>query len=404
VLRVRVFEERDRLPRISSIGEAVVLKNASVSPVKLANVIIVKVLPQITNDGYGVWAILKSDRPLAVVRVIPLEVITSTAPSSAVLTEKSNLINAAHIPSIQNLDSVLTNEEQEYIIKMYSVLSVLFETNHELDVQNSSVNISNRNNKNVQIQTKMLQTNAPEPHKSVRTRPSTKQTDPDFKFSLIHDVVENNYYDIVVEVVLNLPDQGKTLLWVTDYTVNKSLKYRTPSTEQNHPGMNTEYTDSGRLFCGPYGSRVLEVTVWEPHYQVANGADFQRGSFVSLKNVRVYRKAMSPILEAGLHKDQTYESKINLRTVQSEADIKHVEELKKRKKLYEYYAQEGCYSETEYNRKHTAKVKQKSNKRESKRRKREAEAREKAKRNEAKRTNQNGILYEMPLDSYVSNH
>ncbi|KAM7201451.1 hypothetical protein V8F33_003275 [Rhypophila sp. PSN 637] len=132
------------------------------------------------------------------------------------------------------------------------------------------------------------------------------------KFSLLSDVKEGNYYNLIVRVVrspYNLYD--KLTVYVSDYTKNDDLFNVTWDRLSNLPGADSDpygYTETKsspakKEWVGPYGKRSIQITCWPPH------ADFIRdevsvGQWIYLRNVHIKRGHDGNYVEGAMHEER----------------------------------------------------------------------------------------------------
>ncbi|ROT40866.1 hypothetical protein SODALDRAFT_349012 [Sodiomyces alkalinus F11] len=142
------------------------------------------------------------------------------------------------------------------------------------------------------------------------------------KFSLLQDVRQDMFCDLIVQVAKEPYDMGdKVTVWVTDYTENAAFFHFALgggdlSELQLHRGQQQDpygYT-SGRAdeigtrsslydgFTGPFGKRCMQVTCYEPHAAVIR-SQACKGTFVRLRNVQVKYGSNGNNLEGFLRED-----------------------------------------------------------------------------------------------------
>lgn len=135
------------------------------------------------------------------------------------------------------------------------------------------------------------------------------------KFSLLQDMRQDRFYDLVVQVAKEPFDLGdKMTLWVTDYTENSAffhMEYdgvRSQDSQEGDPygytrvkGRKSVSTPEG--FSGPFGKRCLQITCYEPH-ATAIRERVEEKSWVSLRNVQVKFGANANNLEGFLREDR----------------------------------------------------------------------------------------------------
>jgi len=116
------------------------------------------------------------------------------------------------------------------------------------------------------------------------------------KFSLLQDVEEGKFADVIVQACRDPFDQGdKVTLYVTDYTQNNLFfNYTSDGVQDLDSGSGDMYgytsktKDSGasNKWVGPYGKMAMQITAWEPHANVIRD-DVEAGDWVQLKNVQI---------------------------------------------------------------------------------------------------------------------
>lgn len=148
------------------------------------------------------------------------------------------------------------------------------------------------------------------------------------KFSLLQDVKERKFADLVVQVVREPYDLGdKICLWVSDYSAEHAAFFnRTEDGAHLADGMLHRdgdpygYTDRFRrksaqpaqadgAWQGPYGKRSIQLTCWEPH------ANFIRenvhvNDWVNLRNVQISYGHNSLNLEGFVREDRDFPSRV----------------------------------------------------------------------------------------------
>ncbi|KAN0069345.1 hypothetical protein V8E54_012360 [Elaphomyces granulatus] len=157
------------------------------------------------------------------------------------------------------------------------------------------------------------------------------------KFSLIKDVGPQTFADLIVLVVKTFPESGKFLLYVTDYTVNKSLfnYHDSVADEEDQTLEGDEYGYISRPkkhWQGPFGQMTLQVTLWEPHSYFAQ-KNVKENDILLLSNVHIKFGREHGRLDASIHTDRRYPDKICVKVV-DQYDEPRVKELLKRKREY----------------------------------------------------------------------
>jgi hypothetical protein len=149
------------------------------------------------------------------------------------------------------------------------------------------------------------------------------------KFSLIKDMQERNFCDLIGEVVQTYyGDSSKATIYVTDYTENNGLH------DYTEDGYETSYRSRvpQKTWPGPLGRMTIQIALWEPHASHAR-ATVQAGDFVSLRNVH---PKLSPKLEleGGLHQDRLYPDRIQIAVIGESESNERVKDLVRRKLEY----------------------------------------------------------------------
>ena len=99
------------------------------------------------------------------------------------------------------------------------------------------------------------------------------------KFSLIKDVEIATYYDLIGQVVKIYPSNGKTDLYITDYSPNQLLYFYEwgqgeegfEARDGDEFGYVSRSSKNAKKWPGPFGKLTLAVTLWSPHSAYAQG-------------------------------------------------------------------------------------------------------------------------------------
>lgn len=166
-------------------------------------------------------------------------------------------------------------------------------------------------------------------------------TKPKDKFSLIKDLSAHTFADLAVHVVKMFYLDERVHLYVTDYTVNKSLfDYGDKSDEESEGADNdtfgflTRPTREKRAWQGPRGRMTLQVTLWDPHSYYAR-ENVTEDVYILLRNVHVKADKMNGLLEGVMHTDKMYPEKVDIRVLDEDhQDDPRIVELKTRKREY----------------------------------------------------------------------
>ena len=157
------------------------------------------------------------------------------------------------------------------------------------------------------------------------------------KFSVVKDVVVDNFYDLVGQVVKIWPNNGRTELYISDYTSNALLFNYEWGREGNFGETRDAdtYSHLSRLgskkWPGPFGKMTLMVTLWPPHSSFAE-SDVKENDFVFLRNTRIKYNSDGR-LEGGLHTDRRYSERIDVTILNDHSDDR-VKDVLRRKKDY----------------------------------------------------------------------
>jgi hypothetical protein len=130
-------------------------------------------------------------------------------------------------------------------------------------------------------------------------------------------------------------------LYVTDYTVNKSLfDYGDKSDEENEGGADdtfgflTRPTREKRAWQGPRGRMTLQVTLWDPHSYHAR-ENVTEDAYILLRNVHVKADRTNGLLEGVMHTDKKYPEKVDVRVIEEDhQNDPRLVELMTRKREY----------------------------------------------------------------------
>jgi protection-of-telomeres protein 1 len=140
-----------------------------------------------------------------------------------------------------------------------------------------------------------------------------------YKFSLIHKIQSDKFYDIVGEVVKTYPGgSGMFEVYITDYTTNENLfnyEWGLPSDDLGDGAPGDEYGYLERRanpsWPGPYGRQTLRVALWPPHSTAAQDT-IKEGDYVELRNVHIKLDQRAQ-LEGAMHGDRRYPDRVCVR-------------------------------------------------------------------------------------------
>lgn len=146
------------------------------------------------------------------------------------------------------------------------------------------------------------------------------------KFSLLKDVEEGKFYDLIVQVGRE-PHIGFDIvtLYVSDYTENPHFHPRTwegLSGSTSGPGDPYGYTTGGadiprEEWLGPYGKRSLQVSCFEPHSTYVRD-EVKAGQWIGLRNVQIKHGRDGQFLEGFVRGERnTASAKINVHLLET---------------------------------------------------------------------------------------
>lgn len=164
------------------------------------------------------------------------------------------------------------------------------------------------------------------------------------RFSLLADVRDHNFVDLIVQVVRKPFDEGDRIcLWVSDWTENAAFFHKTDDSPDWTDGMPvrdgdpygytnkfkkmTDPREADGKWRGPLGKRSIQLTCWEPH------ADYIRdqvdiGTWVHLRKVQIGYGHNSTNLEGFLRGEQGYSNfsdKIKVEILDPQADSEKID-------------------------------------------------------------------------------
>ncbi|KAK3903318.1 hypothetical protein C8A05DRAFT_14714 [Staphylotrichum tortipilum] len=147
------------------------------------------------------------------------------------------------------------------------------------------------------------------------------------KFSLLKDVQEGRFCDLVVQVAKE-PHHScdKATLYVSDYTENPRFYHHVwPGLDglASAPGDLYGYTSitadaPKKDWVGPYGKMALQVSCFEPHASYVRD-EVRAGEWVSLRNVQIKLGNNGQFLEGFLRRERGggYERKVNVQALET---------------------------------------------------------------------------------------
>lgn len=155
------------------------------------------------------------------------------------------------------------------------------------------------------------------------------------RFRLIKDIEPNKFADLVVHVVKTFPERNYFKLEVTDYTANEGLFNHVPDSEDDSmdgPSYGYGYASrTKKKWRGPHGKMTLPIALWEPHGNWAH-MNIKEGDMVLLTNVHI--KKFREQLEAAMHPDKTFPSKVHITKMDGDDDDPRLMDLMKRRREY----------------------------------------------------------------------
>lgn len=163
------------------------------------------------------------------------------------------------------------------------------------------------------------------------------------KFSLLENVKDHKFADLIVQVVKEPFDLGdKISLWVSDYTENPSFFNKIqdsadwtdgwPSRDGDPYGYTNRFSktsaplaeeEHGR-WIGPYGKKSIQITCWEPHANFTR-ENIRAGDWVRLRNVQVGYGHNSINIEGFLRQDRSFPNRVCVEVLNPQADRETVD-------------------------------------------------------------------------------
>ena len=282
-LKVRFFRPTEtELPRIQGTGDAVVLRNVKVKQWSGMTIAV--------SSWGSSWI------------VFPASTIPTKAPSNHVLLKhlKDTRAPAASISESLYATALCNSQDRSRFTAPIESNALSIPTSPSLEKRSSSM---------VPVQRE--------------------------KFSLIENVEIDRFYDVVGQVVKLYPNNGRTELYITDYTSNNLLyayEWGRDGEGSSRDGDLYGYTPrASNKWRGPYGKMTLTVTLWPPHSHFAHN-DVKEDDFVYLRNVRVKYSSDSKV-EGGLHTDRKYPDRIDITVLKDHQDDR-VKDVLRRKREY----------------------------------------------------------------------
>lgn len=170
------------------------------------------------------------------------------------------------------------------------------------------------------------------------------------KFSLLKDLKDGQFCDIVTQVVRPPHDAGdKITIWVSDYTENPAFFKFSIGMDGSSFGRDGDpygYTDkfmvdtASSQWPGPYGRRCLQITCWEPHATIVRESRIEPLTWVSIKNLQIKMGRNGSNLEGYLREDRgSFGTRIGIQAIDSNADSENFDprakEALQRKREYD---------------------------------------------------------------------
>lgn len=177
---------------------------------------------------------------------------------------------------------------------------------------------------------------------SARARQSLNVKD---KFSLLQDVKDGKFADLVVQVVKEPFDMGdKMTLWVSDYTENNSFFLQTrdnvvdwsdgvPARDGDVYGYTNNrkkpiaplLDEESSKWSGPVGKRSMQLTCWEPHATFIR-QNINKGDWVRLRNVQIRHGHNSVNIEGCLREDRDHRDRVYVEIMEAAGDRENLDQ------------------------------------------------------------------------------
>lgn len=178
--------------------------------------------------------------------------------------------------------------------------------------------------------------------------------------TLIQDVKAGRLTQLLGQVVkMNTFDSDKTLVYLTDYTINTSLMdIKKDDEEDGVEGDAYGYLSRKKKnWPGPWGQLTLQVALWEPHASFAREY-VKEGNLLHLTYVHV-KDDRSGGLEAAVHRDKRFEDKIHVHVISDDYDERARELLDRRKAYWKIHGKPKVQSDPNTNEKRAEKKSEK---------------------------------------------
>ncbi|KAL4923946.1 telomere-binding alpha subunit central domain protein [Aspergillus undulatus] len=158
------------------------------------------------------------------------------------------------------------------------------------------------------------------------------------KFSLLKDVRERQFADLIGEIVkIHGNDSEKLTVYLTDYTEHEDLFCYASDNEKPDEGREGDQYNyikrPKKNWNGPSGRRTIQITLWEPHASSLRGT-FSENELVRLKNVHIKASRVEGgALEGAIHQNRDKPHVPNVFQVDPKEDPR-VQQLLARKEEY----------------------------------------------------------------------
>jgi protection of telomeres protein 1 len=163
----------------------------------------------------------------------------------------------------------------------------------------------------------------------------------DPKWSLLKDVTDFSFYNLVCEVVKVYSWNGRVEVYVTDYTENQLFfPYETDENDNEDDGDESDqaadpygsasFNKNKKKWPGPPGKLTMQIKMWPPN-DIYAADKVDEGSIWYFKNVRVKYNAGSNVLEGNLHGDRHSPNQIDIRKLDPADERIHHLKSRKRK-------------------------------------------------------------------------
>lgn len=164
------------------------------------------------------------------------------------------------------------------------------------------------------------------------------------KFKLLKDVRDQNFADVIVQIVREPFDLGdKICVWVSDYTENAGFFHKTRNDAASADGYSYRdgdpygYTnkfnkkqasstdDANSAWIGPYGKTSVQLTCWEPHATFLRH-NVRAGDWVRVRNVQVGYGRNSVNIEGFVREDRSFPNRVCVELLDVHADRETIDQ------------------------------------------------------------------------------